>query len=242
MASANSQPFDQIAQETREQVLHAKEKALDDVQFEKFYEAATRLDDDYYRLQCQFAALVLGRLGFRAGELVHFDSDWVDPRTQFITIPPSQGCFGGRDGGLCSMCVKNAKQMADRNEDLPVEDARALYWKPKSAGSRSVYYGFSPRVELIVERFIDRWDGWPVGYQSLLRRINTAAEPAAGVDEEELTPHPLRATAATHLAGKGMELSALMQHFGWSSAVIPTIYINRSPEATASQLSAIHSR
>lgn len=231
MASANSQPFDTIAQETREQVLHAKEKALDDVQFERFYEVATRLDDPYYQLQCQFAALILGRLGFRAGELVHFQSDWVDTREQFVTIPPTQRCHDGRNGGLCSTCVKNAKQMADRNEDLSLEDAKSLYWKPKSAGSRSVYYGFSPRLELVIERFIDEWEKWPVSYQTLLSRIDTCAEPAVGVDDEELTPHPLRATAATFHAARGLKLSAMMQHFGWSDPTIPTIYINRSPEA-----------
>lgn len=244
MATKNPQAFSKnVGKKTREQVLHAKEKALDDVQFEAFYESATRIDDPYYRLQCQFAALALGRLGLRAGELVHFDARWVDTREQYVTIPPHQPCFGGRDGALCSSCVKNAKQMVEVDDDLDLAEARELFWKPKTgAGARSVFYGFSPRIELIVERFIDEWSTWPVGYQSLLRRVDRIAEGADGVDPEDLSPHPLRASAATHMAGKGLRLSAMMQMFGWSDAKVPTIYINRSSKSTASQLSAIHSR
>lgn len=242
-SSANSQPFSRIAQETREQVINAKERALDERQFESFYQAATRIDDPYFRLQCQFSALALGRLGLRAGELVHFDERWVDQREKFVTIPPRQPCFGGRDGGLCSMCEKNAQQMADHNDGLSLDAAREMFWKPKTgAGARAVYYGFSPRIEMIVERFVDEWEQWPVSYQSLLRRVKRVAEAADGVDAEELSPHPLRASAATHLAGKGMELSGLMQFFGWSDSAVPTIYINRSSKSTASQLSAIHNR
>lgn len=243
MASANSQPFSQIAQETRDQVINAKQKALDDLEFEAFYESATRIDDPYFRIQSQFAALTLGRLGLRAGELVHFDARWVDTREKMVTIPPHQPCFGGRDGGLCSPCEKNAKQMAGVNDGLDLEAARDLFWKPKTpTGARSIFYGFSPRIEMVVERFVDRWETWPVGYQSLLRRIDDLAEATDGIDADEMSPHPLRATAATHMAGKGLQLSAMMQMFGWSDSAVPTIYINRSSTSTASQLSAIHSR
>lgn len=242
MSIQNAYAYNSTAK-TREVVQHAKSKALNELEFERFFEAATQIEDEYFRLQCQFAAIALGRLGLRAGELAHFSSHWVDQREKMIHVPRHQPCFDGRDGDLCSSCARLAEQMAAHNEDVSLEEARSQYWRAKTdAAARGVSYGFSARVEMIVDRFLEEWDGWPLSYQTVGRRVTKIAELTEGVDEDELTPHPLRATAATYWADRGLDYSNLMQHFGWSDPDVAQIYIETSAQATAQQLSSIHSR
>ena len=70
----------------------------------------------------------------------------------------------------------------------------------------------------------------------------TDDEGAPLVDADEISPHPLRATAASHMAGRGLGHSAMMQHFGWADFSVAAAYIETSTDATARQLSALQSR
>lgn len=227
--------------DTRE-VTFSRELSLDDVEFEALYEAAVRIDDPWYRLQSRMAVMALGRLGLRCSELVHLQSDWVDERRKFISIQPDP-CTKGKDGGICGGCLQKAKQRVEHNEELSLEEAKASYWRPKTeAGNRRVFYGFSARVEKVVEEFVDEWDVWPVSETGVGRRLDRAARQSDVIAPSEISPHPLRATAASYHAGRGLDHTSLMQHFGWATPGVAKRYIKRSPEATARQMSTIHSR
>ena len=75
----------------------------------------------------------------------------------------------------------------------------------------------------------------------LHRRIK-ATEETPNLTPENLSPHKLRATAATFHAGRGLETLALMQFFGWADPSTAEVYISRNGQNTANQLNAIHNR
>jgi len=220
-------------------VRHSKEDALSEREFELLLEGAAEMRD-YYGIQAQFATLVLGRLGLRRGELAHMDESWMNYRDKMISIPLQDDCHGEREGdGPCGYCRRLAKQQAERSEDATFEDRLDVQWQPKTeAAARDVYYGFSARVELFMERFFDRFDEWVWSAQAVNRRIDKAIE-TADLDAR-VTPHTLRATAATFHASRGLEMHALMQHFGWCQPSTAKVYLARNGQNTARQLDAIH--
>jgi len=221
---------------------HCKERALSDLAFERVLRGAEAIEDDYRSLQARVAVLVLGRLGLRRGELVHLRSDWIDERRQTLTVPRQQGCERGRDGGICGMCHQLAKQRAAVNEGVDLKTATDWQWTAKTdAAARDVYYGHSSRVELAISDFLARFDRWPVSATGVNRRLDAAAEQADGVEPDHVAPHPLRATAATHLAGQGLEMHSLMQHFGWGQPSTAKCYLARNAENTARQLDGVQS-
>lgn len=222
-------------------VRHSKADALPEREFELLFESAGNLSD-YYGIQAQFAVLVLGRLGLRRGELAHMDASWLNTRDSMISIPAQDTCHGERDGdGPCGYCRRLAKEQAQRAEHVSFQDRLGKQWQPKTdAAARDVYYGFSARVEMYVERFFERFDSWTWSAQAVNRRIDKAAEE---VDlNVRITPHTLRATAATFHASRGLEMHALMQHFGWCQPSTAKVYLARNGKNTARQLDAIHSR
>ena len=225
-------------------VQHSKELALDPVEYESLLHGAAKIDDTLMRLQAEFAVLALGRLGLRAGELAHLDEDWIDWRRDTIQIPGHDPCEKGRDGGPCARCLRLAQQVVD-HADVELDHAQvaSTYWQPKTSnGARGVFFGWDPRVQYTLERFFDHWTEWPRSVQVVNRRVTRAAEHAPLVDADEISPHPLRATAASHMAGRGLGHSAMMQHFGWADFSVAAAYIETSTDATARQLSALQSR
>jgi len=225
----------------KNEVRHCKQDALDGREFELLLEGAEQMED-YYGQQAKFCILALGRLGFRRGELTHMRRSWVDRRNQMISVPYQQDCHGERDGsGICGSCRQLAKQRARVNEHVSMEEAVADQWTAKTpAAARGVYYGFDSRVELHVERFIDKYDGWPLSAGAITRRVKKAARKADTLEEENIRPHSLRATAATHHAGKGLEMHGIMQMFGWAQASTGERYLSRNSKNTARQLDSIH--
>jgi len=222
-------------------VRHSKDNALSEREFELLLEGAHRMRD-YYGKQAELAILVLGRLGLRRGELAHMRASWLDERNEMIHIPQRQDCHGARDGdGPCGACVQLAEQRADRSPDLDVDEALAEMWTSKTdAASREVYYGFSARARLHVERFFGEHDAWPLSAQAINRRIKRAAEHADDLQPADVYPHGLRATAATALAGAGLETMGLMQHFGWAQLSTAEVYLSRNSRNTARQLDSLH--
>lgn len=225
----------------RQDVTHSKEDALDDRDFELLLEGAGSMRD-YYGIQSKFAVMVLGRLGLRRGELAHMRESWVDWRRQLICIPLQQDCHKGKDGGICGYCRGLAEQRVHyADDDLEQDEAEEWQWRAKTpAASREVYWGFDPRVELYMERFFDRFSAWEWSAQAINRRVKKAAENAPGLTREDVRPHSLRATAASHHAGRGLEMHALMQHFGWAQASTADCYLSRNSKNTARQLDSIH--
>jgi len=218
-------------------VRHSKQDALSEIEFERLVDGAKNVRE-YYGLQAVTAVLVLGILGLRRGELAHFCEGWINWRNQMIEIPSHQECHGERGGnGLCGYCEQLAQGRARRNDDLSLEKARSFQWRPKTkAAVREVYFGFSPRTELYLERFTDDWDEWVWSAQAINRRIDLAAEQADGLNVDDIYPHALRSTAATRAAERGLEALSLLQLFGWVKLSTAEVYLARSGKNTAKQL------
>ena len=129
-----------------------------------------------------------------------------------------------------------AREYRDENQ-LSRADAEELMWSPKTNNaSREVYFDWSPRAELTIERYTDRFSRWMNSQTCINRRLDTALELAPDLEGDTTTPHGLRATAASYLAGRGLSTSALQAHFGWAQASTAERYVRHSPEATHSQL------
>ena len=218
---------------TTDSVHHSKDDALDDRQFELLLEGTHEMGD-YRGLEARFVVLVAGRLGLRSGEIVHCREEWADWRRRMLVIPGEQRCESGRSGGLCGSCRQSAKQMADHNPGLSVEDAEGMMWQPKtSAAAREVPFDVDSRAELVIERYFDRFDEFQISQTGVNRRVKRAAEHAEGLEPDEIYPHCLRATAATRFASRGLDVIALQSMFGWANLSTAHNYIRRSGENTA---------
>lgn len=130
-----------------------------------------------------------------------------------------------------------------RDNALTQADAERLMWRPKTeAGARDIPFGWNPRVELVVERYFDRFDGFERSQTAINRRVHEALDLAPGLDRDTTTPHGLRATAATELASRGLGELALQNMLGWVSLSTARDYVASTPKNTRRELNAIHSR
>jgi len=213
---------------------HSRENALDEREFELLLEGCHALDDDYHALEARLVALVAGRLGLRAGELCHMDESWIDWRRRMIVIPRYHDCQKGRGGDVCGYCRQHAKQRVEYNEDVDLATALEESWRAKTdAAAREVPFDGSPRSELVIERYFDRFDEFTVSRTGVNRRVDAALEAAEGLDSDTTNPHGLRATAASYFASRGLNVIALQSMFGWANLSTAHNYIRRSGENTA---------
>lgn len=230
-------------------VRHSKEDALDEREFELLVESAQELGRSpyYYEPDPVMAIYIMGRLGLRRGELVHLREEWIDWRQQMIHIPPHDKCDYGRDGGRCGDCRQLARQRVEHapaDTDLDFETALEWMWVPKTeAAARSIYYGWDPRCEIYLERYFaaEEYTRFEASGSAVGRRVTKAAERTEGVDPDMLSPHNLRATAATHLGARGLSPSGMLQMFGWVDMSTAEVYISRNSGNTARQLDAMKS-
>ncbi|MFA1612064.1 site-specific integrase [Halobellus rubicundus] len=227
-------------------VRHSKEDALSDMEFELLMEGARTLSrsEYYYEPDPTFIVYTLGRLGLRRGELAHLTEEWIDWRQKMIRIPSHQPCSKGIDGEVCGYCQQLAKQRVEIADELTMDEALEWMWTPKTeAAAREVYFGFDARAELFIERYFasDEYNRVEVGSNALNRRVKRAAEEAERLGPADVSPHTLRATAATYHASRGLEMLPLMQLMGWAQPSTSEVYIGRNGTNTARQLDAIHS-
>lgn len=221
---------------------HSKDNALSDREYQLLLEGAGNMRD-YYGFQARFIILACGRLGMRAGEVAHMTAEWVDWRRNMIIVPEYQPCTKGNNGGICGYCLGGCRQKVEHNEDVTLEEARSYAWSPKTDASvREIPFDFDPRTELAIERFFSKYDEYPCSRQSINRRVKRAAEEAPELDREGIYPHCLRATAATQMAARGLDVLPLQSMFGWSKLSTAQNYIKSSGENTARALHSIHSR
>lgn len=221
---------------------HAKEDALDAREFQFLLEGARELPSQQAQ-EARFVVLVAGRLGLRAGEIAHMRESWIDFRREMIEIPTHQACRKGDGSGVCGYCRAQARQMAETDPDLSLEEATARMWSPKTAAAaREVPFGHDARTAIALERFFDERGEWPYSRAVVNRRVTAAAERAQGIDSNNCYPHALRATCATRLAGRGLELIALKAMMGWSKLSTAKAYLADSGENTARALYMVHSR
>ena len=215
-------------------VRHTYQDALGERDFQLLLEGATLLDEQY-RLETRFILLLGGRLGMRAGEICHLQEDWVDWDRSMINIPHYEACD-------CGYCREQAKQRAEWG-DIGVEAAMEERWKPKTdRASRAIPFDFSPRVELVMERFFDRFDGFPYSRKTINRRVTKAAENAKQTDPERTYPHCLRSTAATYHASRGLKAMQLQALLGWEDVTTAQKYVKLTGEHTARALRNVHNR
>lgn len=212
---------------------HSLEDVLNDREFELLLEACSELPAPR-DFQARVICLLGGRLGLRGGEIAHFQTDWLDWNRKLIRIPKHEPC-------ACGYCRRQARQEAAHNEELTEAGAVESRWHPKTvASARSIPFDLSLRFELCVERFADRYDGFPRSRSTVNRRIQEAA------DQTDLTgriyPHCLRATAASHHAYKGVAPVPLQALMGWSDLATAQKYIRISGTATADALRRVHHR
>lgn len=218
----------------RNGVHHTYQDALGARDYQLLLEGATLLPEGK-RLEARFVALVGGRLGLRAGEICHLHGDWIDWDRSMINIPRHRSC-------QCGYCHSQAKQEAEWN-DISEEAAMKERWKPKTPrASRAVPFDFSPRVEIVMERFFDRFDEFPYSRKTVNRRIDAAAEKAEGIDPDSTYPHCLRSTAATYHASRGLEALQLQALLGWSDVSTAEKYVRLTGEHTARALRNIHNQ
>lgn len=241
----DSQPADDpetIPFRARDGPQRSREYALDNREFEQLLEATYSLDD-YYALQARFVVLVGGRMGLRPGEIVHLCEDWIDWREQRIEIPAHQPCDKGRNGGVCGYCRQLAEQRVAYNDDVDLEQALQARWHAKTENAiRSVPFDFDPRCELVMERFFDRFEEFPVSKTGLNRRLDRALEAADELDVDDCRPNGLRATAASYHSGLGLDHTTLKSLMGWAQFSTATNYVEGSGERTQRALLATHSR
>lgn len=206
---------------------------MNDREFELLLEGCQRIGDDYFAEQARFVVLVCGRLGLRVGELSHMRESWINWRRSTIEIPRHQSCDKGRDGGICGTCEQHAQQMVDVDSNRDIDAMRARMWGPKTDQAiREVPFDHDPRVELVIERFFDRYDAWPLSTQVPGRRIKKAADQIDELDSANIYPHCLRATAATHWAARGLDTLPLQSLMGWAQPSTARKYVRTSTEAT----------
>jgi integrase len=247
--SAPSQSSNPLHQHGRSgtSIRHSKDRALNERQFELLLEGALELSDSpyYYAADPPLVVYALGRLGLRRGELAHLKESWVDFREKMIRIPAHEPCQLGDDGGPCGLCRQSAKQRVEHADDLTMEEALNWTWAPKTeAGARDVFFGHDVRAELYLERYFSNPDytQFEASGTAISRRVKKAAEEAAELEPENVHPHGLRATAATHMASKGIGQYQLMQFFGWKQASTAENYISRNSVNTARQLQGLDTR
>lgn len=212
---------------------HSHEDVLNDREFERLLEACRDLPAPR-GFEARFICLLSGRLGLRAGEIAHLRTTWVDWNRKLIQIPKQEPCD-------CGYCQRQARQEAAHTDDLTAKVALGSRWHPKTvASARSIPFDLSLRIELCVQRFASRYEGFPRSRSTVNRRVQEAAEQAQITGR--VYPHCLRATAASHHAYKGVAPVPLQALMGWSDLATAQKYIRISGTATADALRQVHHR
>lgn len=219
---------------------HSHQDALDSTTYNRLLDACDELDEPY-AAEARFILVVGGRLGLRAGEIAHFKKDWVNFSRQMIEIPAHEPCSKGRGGDRCGYCYKRAREAVERDDELTLEAALEQRWNPKTSNSvRAVPFGFADWIVDAIEEFLWRYDEYEHSRVSVNRRMDRLAS-AAGLPEDSVYPHALRATAATHHAYRGLPAPALQSLMGWSKLSVAEKYLRLSGSATADALNETHS-
>lgn len=133
------------------------------------------------------------------------------------------------------------REARDLREEVNVsfEDALAQQWQPKtSTSAREVTFDFDVRVELALEEFFDRFDGWERSAATVNRRINRVA--GLSPVESRVYPHALRATAASYHASRDISIHSLMSTMGWADPGTARAYVTSNADQAAREIRSKH--
>lgn len=225
-------------EDSTDDIKNAADDRLERRGLEQLLRGAISLDLGF-SLEAEFAIMMSGRLGMRAGEIAHITEEWVDWRDSMIRVPRHYDCEKGKDGGVCGYCRNLAKGMIGSRDELGPEDlpeVEAAMWQPKTeAAARPIPFDQSVRVELVMERFFEHFGQWTLSRTGVNRRVAKAARAANGIDEADVYPHALRATAATGLASELTSIE-LQSMFGWEQIETAQKYVRISGERLKNSL------
>lgn len=123
--------------------------------------------------------------------------------------------------------------------NIGLDDALELQWQPKTLKSaRRIPFDFDVRVEMQIERFFERFDGWEASAATVNRRVSRVAE-LSNV-EANVYPHSLRATAASYHASRDLSVHSLMSIMGWADPSTARAYVASNADSAAKELRSKH--
>jgi len=172
---------------------------------------------------------------------VHGELDEDAMERQLKQVLTTADSVGDRDALL--EALDSAARDHIEEETVGVEESAEEMWMPKTENAaRRVPFDFEPRAEIVVEEFFDRFQQWPESQTTVNRRVNEVLREVNDWTTDKTTPHGLRATAATHVAGRGIEALPMQAMFGWADISTARNYVANSPENTQRQLHQIYKR
>jgi len=120
-----------------------------------------------------------------------------------------------------------ASEMADVTSDW-VDFAQGTITIPRGKGRkpRTVSFEYIDLVKGMVQAYFHLHDRLGLTRQAIWSRVRRMAR-SAGI-AKRVTPHSLRATAATWYAQAGFSAQALREHFGWDHLGTAQKYIEQS--------------
>jgi integrase len=132
------------------------------------------------------------------------------------------------------------KSVALRGDvNITYDEALEKRWQPKTPQSaRTVPFDFDVRIELCLESFFEKFDGWERSVCTLNRRIDRLAD-IAEIDQN-VYPHCLRATAASTHASRDISVYALMSVLGWSDPSTARMYVQSNHEQANREIRSKH--
>ena len=251
---------------TNPNALPSADKALNTDAYFRLYQGALKIEDASARLTACYIILLAGRLGLRLQEIQHLREEWIDWRRGEIKIPSYDPCgckrcwITARDiwgrRGLSELQEKDEWSDDDKWKKLDADDRervveKASYcepetleeilyserWEPKYGRSaRTISFGWSERITACLMTFFDHNDCLQHQRQSVNRLITKAAENADGVDPDELSAHPLRATGLTFLADIAVDPKMLCDLAGWQDIQTAARYLRESGRINSHKL------
>ena len=242
--------------------LPSADKALSVDAYYRLYVGALSIDDKQTRLVACAVILLAGRLGLRLQEIQHLREAWVNWPWGVIQIPEHDpcGCKKCWLTALDTWGRAGLEQLQDKEEmddDLRWKNLNAerrekvttkanvcsvenlediLYrdrWQPKyRSSSRTVPFGWSPRITACLMTLFDTHDYINYRQFSINRVIRRAAENANGLDPDNISAHPLRATGITFWADLATNPKLLKDLAGWQSLDTSERYLRASGRIT----------
>jgi len=220
---------------------YSREDALESRAFLQLYLGALKIEDDKQRVRTVTVILLAGRLGLRASEIQHLHEGWINWERGTIRVPAHDPCF-------CKWCIESArgkiaskrgvdKKDIDRDDPDVLEYVYENQYQPKpGASARVVPFGWSERITAWLLHYFKNNEYIDVSQQQLRNDVRKAAEFAEGIDQSNLTLHPLRATAATFNADAGLLAKPLRDLMGWSGRAQANRYVRGSGRQLTSKV------
>jgi integrase len=173
-------------------------------------------------LENKYAVITTGKLGMREGEAAHMQKKWIDFKEEVIRIPAHDPCD-------CNYCCGRWKQKLGRKGRTTIfsmEMVSKEQWTPKRPASiRTIPFGFDPEIGDILQDFFKKYQKWPYSVRAMCGRIRMLGKMVGILN---LSPHPLRCTAATKFALDGMNAYVLMRVMGWDDIKMAMCYVNKA--------------